>query len=163
MKTFLYYLLFAFIALSVQSSLLFKVTRPDIVLVLVVFYSLRQGQIKGMVYGALTGLLLDSMSGFIIGPNILGKVCAGYFAPFIRQRMFQWNIVLNTLVISAFSVSDIILGYVCLHAFAGISLVNRPFYVSIVQVVTTTVVGMIFYLFLNPGKNSRHYNQTVYR
>jgi rod shape-determining protein MreD len=155
MKAFLFYFFLALLFLSVQATI-FKVTKPDFVLVLVCFYSLKYGQTRGVTYGALTGLLIDSASGFILGPNILSKFLTGFMIISIRQKLFQWNIIISTLLIAIFSLADIFLVYICLKTFAGISFVNRPLRISIMQIVYTTAVGFILYPLLNPEKNDKN-------
>ena len=59
MKKFLLYLVFAYLALSVQ-AIFFKGIKPDLILVLVCFYALGHDHLKGVAYGALTGLLIDT-------------------------------------------------------------------------------------------------------
>lgn len=145
----------ALIAISVQASLFFTITKPDIVVVLVCFYSLKHGQVKGMAYGALTGLLIDSASGFIIGPNILSKAITGFLMSSIRSKFFQWNVFINTLLIGLFSFADIFLVYTCLETFAGMSFINRSFDTSVIQVAYTTCAGLILYPFFNPDIDSK--------
>lgn len=144
MKAFLFYFFIALFALSVQAAL-FKGIKPDSILVLVYFYSLRYGQIKGMTYGALTGLLVDFASGLILGPNIISKAFVGYFITSIRRRLFQWNVVINTGMVAIFSLLDILIVYVCLETFANISFVNRPLWTLIIQVVYTAVISLVLY------------------
>lgn len=153
MKAFSLYLLIALLAISIQATL-FKGTRPDFVLILVFFYSLRYGQIKGMAYGALTGLLIDSASGFILGPNIISKSLIGFLVSSIRQKLFQWNIIISTAVIVALSSVDIFLISICLETFADMSFVNRLLGISIMQVVYTTGSGLILYPLLNPEEDN---------
>ncbi len=156
MRAFLFYFFLALLFLSVQATI-FKVIKPDFVLVLVFFYSLKYGLTRGATYGALTGLLIDSASGFILGPNILSKFLTGFIINFsIRQKLFQWNIIISTLLIAIFSLADILLVYICLKTFTGISFVNRPLWISIMQIVYTTAVGFILYPLLNPEKNSKN-------
>ncbi len=155
MRAFLFYFFLALLFLSVQATI-FKVTKPDFVLVLVCFYSLKYGRTKGVTYGALTGLLIDSASGFILGPNILSKFFTGFMIISIRQKLFQWNIIISTLLIAFFSLADIFLVYVCLKTFAGVSFVNRPLGISIMQIVYTTAAGFILYPLLNPEKNGKN-------
>ncbi len=151
--TFTIYSLIALFALSVQ-AVLFKGIKPDLVLVLVFFYSLRYGRAKGTAYGALTGLLIDTAGGFILGPNIISKSLAGYFAASVRQRIFQWNIGINTAVIALFSVIDILLVYICLETFANISFANMSVKTLIIQAMYTIVVSMISYPVLTPEKDN---------
>ena len=160
MKTFIIYFITALFALSVQ-AVFFKGAKPDFVLVLVFFYSLRYGQIKGMVYGALLGLLIDASGGFILGPNIISKALAGYFAASVRQRIFQWNIFINTVVITIFSIIDVLLVYICLETFANISFVNISLKTLIMQVIYTVLTGLLLYPVLNPEKDNGLFRKTA--
>ncbi len=116
MKKFLLYLLFTYIALSVQ-AIFFKGIKPDFVLVLVCFYSLKYGHAKGVAYGALSGLIIDVATGFIIGPNIVSKSVAAFLIGSVREKLFNWNIVTNTLLIAILSITDILIVYICHKTF----------------------------------------------
>ncbi len=157
MKAFTLYLFVAFIAVSIQASLFFNLTRPDLVLVLVCFFSFKYGQKQGMLYGALTGLLIDSASGFIMGPNILSKAVTGYLMGATRRKFFQWNIFISTVLIGVFSFIDIYMIYICLETFAHMSFINRSFETSVLQVAYTMAAGLMLY----PVLNSDIDNQTT--
>lgn len=144
MKGFVFYIILALFVLSIQATI-FPHVRPDLVLVLVCFYSLREGQMKGMAYGAVTGLLIDSASGFIIGPNILSKSVAGFLFSLIRQKFFFWNAPLNTLLIGLFSIIDIFIVKISLEIFMGMSFASRASGISIMVILYTTIAGLITY------------------
>ncbi len=152
MKKFLLYLFFAYVALSVQ-GIFFESVKPDFVLVLVCFYALKYGHVKGVAYGALSGLIIDAASGFILGPNIISKSVAAFLARSVRENIFNWNIVTNTLVIAILSVVDILIVYICHKTFTGISFLNRPWRTSLLEIVLTTVAAFILYGFFNPEKD----------
>jgi rod shape-determining protein MreD len=149
-KKFLFYLFLAYIALALQ-SLFFKGTKPDLVLVLVCIYSLRAGQTKGIAYGIVTGLLVDTAGGLILGPHILSKSVAAFLIRALRENLFQWNIYINTLMIAILSVIDIILVYTCFEFFSKVSFANRPWLIPITQVFYTAASSIILYVFLKPG------------
>lgn len=151
MKMHLLYFFAALFALSVQSTL-FKGAKPDFVFILIFFYSLRYGGRKGMIFGALIGLLIDFSSGFILGPNIISKAFVGYLIPMVRQKLFQWNIIINTVMVVFFSVMEIVLIYVCLETFTDMSFVNRSLGVFVVQIVYVMIISMLVYPVLNPEK-----------
>lgn len=153
MKAFSLYFFIAILALSVQ-AVLFKGTKPDFVFILVFSYSLRYGQLKGMAYGALTGLMIDFASGFILGPNIITKAFTGYIVASVRQKVFQWNVIINTVVIVVFSIIDIFLLYICIETFTNISFVNMSLKTSIIQVIYTTLISLLFYPVLNPEREN---------
>ncbi len=154
MKTFLFYLIFAYITLSIQ-AIFFKGVKPDFVLVLVCFYSLKHGQIKGVAFGALTGLLIDTASGFILGPNIISKSFAGFIIRTIRDNMFQWNVFINSSVIAVLSVVNILLIYLFLETFPKVSFINRPWEISIKEIIYTIVAALILYPILKTGKHNK--------
>ena len=152
MKAFSFYLLLAVVSLSVQATLL-KGLKPDFILILVCYYSLKYGQMRGMAYGAFTGFLIDSASGFIFGPNILTKSLAGFFMYSVRQKLFQWNIIITMLMIGIFSLADIFLVYICFETFLGISLANKPFRALVMQAVYTMMFSAVLYPLLKPEED----------
>jgi rod shape-determining protein MreD len=152
MKSFLLYFILAFVAISVQGALLFQVTRPDFVLILVIFYSLKHGQAKGVIYGALTGLLIDSANGLILGPNIMSKAFIGYCIPSIRQKLFQWNIIVSTFIILIFSFLDMLMIQLCFTTFSGMPFISRPVKIAVLHVIVTTAAGIVLYFPFHPEK-----------
>jgi len=157
MKDFTLYFLLALLGLSFQATL-FKGIRPDFILILVCCYSLRHGQNKGMAYGALTGFLIDSVNGFILGPNIFSKFIAGFLVGLIREKVFYWNIVLNTIVIIALSLLDIFIVRICFDIFSGLPINNTPLEVLIFQIFYTSAFSLIMYPFFNHGDEGKKFN-----
>lgn len=153
MKKFLLYLFFAYIALTVQ-AVFFRNVKPDFVLILVCFYSVRHGQLKGVAYGALTGLIIDMAGGVILGPHIVSKSLAAFLIRSVREKIFQWNIVISTLMIAVLSVIDFFIVYICLEFFSGISPVNIPWNIYVMGIVYTVAASLIIYGFFKPEKDN---------
>ncbi len=151
MKKFLLYLIMAYLALTVQ-AIFFKGSKPDFVLVLVCFYSLRHGELRGIAFGALTGLLIDTAGGVILGPHIVSKSLVAFLIWSVREKMFQWNIFINTVFIAILSIVDIFVVYICLEVFAGVPLENMPLKIFVMQIIYTVAASMAAYKFLKPGK-----------
>ncbi|MBI5674536.1 MAG: rod shape-determining protein MreD [Nitrospirae bacterium] len=156
MKDFILYLFLAPLGLSLQATL-FKGIRPDFVLVLVCCYSLRHGQNKGMAYGALTGFLIDSLSGFILGPNIFSKSMAGLLVGVIREKVFYWNIVLNTIVIIILSLLDIFVVRICFEIFSELPINNTPLEALIFQIFYTSAFSLLMYPIFNRGDEGKKF------
>jgi rod shape-determining protein MreD len=152
MMVFIKYLLLALVGISLQ-SVLFRTVKPDIIIILVCFYTLRYGQFRGISYGAVTGLILDSASGFIIGPNILSKISAVFFVSFIRRKVFFWGPVFNILMVLAVSLLDILIVRICLETFTVISYSSRVPAITIMQVALTSVFSLVMYPFFNTERD----------
>lgn len=162
MKDFILYLFLALLGLSLQATL-FKGIRPDFILIIVCSYSLRHGQNKGMAYGAFTGFLIDSANGFILGPNIISKFSASFLTCFIREKVFYWNIVINTIVIIALSLVDIVIVRICFEIFSGLPINNTPLEVLIFQVIYTSAFSLIMYPLFNHGDEGRNFYRGAVR
>ncbi|MBV6445198.1 MAG: rod shape-determining protein MreD [Ignavibacteriales bacterium] len=67
---------------------------PDLVVILIVYYSLKEGQINGMIFGFATGLVFDLVSGSLLGSAALAKTLAGFVAGFFSSK--RVDIYLNT-------------------------------------------------------------------
>ena len=150
MKKFLLYLVMAYLALTVQ-AIFFKGIKPDFVLVLVCFYSLRHGELRGIAFGALTGLLIDTAGGVILGPHIVSKSLAAFLIWSVKENMFQWNIFINTVLIAILSIVDVFVVYICLEVFSGVPLDNMPLKIFVIQVIYTVAASMAAYHFFKPG------------
>jgi rod shape-determining protein MreD len=155
---FLLYIFFAYVTLALQ-AIFFKGTKPDFVLVLVCFYSFKYGQARGITYGALAGLLMDTASGFIIGPNIISKALSGFLVAKLRENIFQWNITVNTVVITILSIMDVFVVYICFGTFSKMSFSNRPWGVSIVGIIYTIISAWILYRFFYREKDAGFFSR----
>jgi len=153
MKILLLYILFAYLALAAQ-AIFFNGIKPDFVLILICFYSLKYGQVKGMTYGALSGLLMDAVCGFILGPHIISKSVAGFFIGSVKEQLFQWNVFISTLFVAVFSVVNVLLIYLILETFSKVSLVNRSLEISFWEIVYTIIAAIILYPVLGSGKDT---------
>jgi len=152
-SVFLLYILFAYLALTLQ-TVFFKGIKPDFVLVLVCFYSLKYGQARGTTYGVLAGLLMDTASGFIIGPNIISKSLSGFLISALRENIFQWNITINTIVITVLSVMDFFIMHICFETFTKMSVHNRPWGIPVTGVIYTIIAALLWYRLFNRDKDT---------
>jgi len=151
MKLFLIYIILAYLAAALQ-GLFFHGIKPDLILVLVCFYSTMERQTHYAAYGALTGLMLDVASGFVIGPNLLSKVIDAYLARKVRDNLFQWNIIIITCMIAILSVVDIVVTDAILETFTKMSFVNRSWSISVLGTVYTGISAVLLYLLFNRTK-----------
>ena len=149
MKAFTFYLLLAYVCLAVQ-AFFFKGAKPDFILVLTCLYALKYGKTGGLAFGALSGLLIDTTSGFVLGPNIISKALAAFVVGSVREQFFQWNNFINTVVVGFCSIMNILLIYVILETFSTVSFANRSLELSVKEVVYTIIAALILYPLLKP-------------
>jgi rod shape-determining protein MreD len=153
MKNVICYIFLLYVALAVQ-AIFFTGIKPDVVLIIVCYYALKYGRIKGVCYGAFAGLLIDTVNGVILGPHMLSKLLAGFYLKTVRENLFQWNIYINTVSMVIFSFINIVIVYLCLDFFSKISLVNRTIGTSAVEILYTVLFSLVLYPFFKPEVES---------
>ena len=77
---------------------IFDVT-PNFAAILTYYAGIRKGEIKGMFFGALLGIIQDSLSGTFIGPNLLSKGLIGYLSSSVYSRFFMWTPLLGMITL----------------------------------------------------------------
>jgi rod shape-determining protein MreD len=85
------------ISLILQSTLLehpVLVTKPDLLLVIIVLWGLLRGSREGAQLGFFFGLVEDLFVGKYIGLNLLSKALAGYVAGWGESRFYKENLLL---------------------------------------------------------------------
>lgn len=152
MKDFLLYILSAFLLIVLQ-AVLFKGVKPDLILVLVCLFSLKYGNTKGVAFGAVAGLMADSASGFIIGPNIISKSLAAFLINHIRRQFFTWNSLLCTVVIIGIAAIDLMFVYFFIKTFSRMSPATVLSKAAMLQVIYTAAGSFLFYHIIRPDKD----------
>ncbi len=59
---------------------------PDLIIILLVYYSITQGQIYGSVLGFIYGFLFDIITGGLIGSTMFSKTLAGFVAGYFSSE-----------------------------------------------------------------------------
>jgi rod shape-determining protein MreD len=93
-------LLIIFSAFLLESRISIFGARPDLATAIAYYFGLKNGETKGLLFGSFIGLIGDSLSGGILGPNILGKGMVGFFSAFMSGSFFRWTPVLGVIGIS---------------------------------------------------------------
>ncbi len=153
MKNFLAYIALVYCVLALQSVFVGNI-KPDLVLVLVCVYALKYSYMKSMAFGAMSGLIVDAASGFVLGPNIISKLIVVFLSRTVRDNIYNWNILSNTLLVTVLSIVDVFAVHVCHEAFSGVSFTNRSWTVSLWGVVFTVGAAMLSYGLLKPERGA---------
>lgn len=76
----------AIIQMTIVPLIAFKFITPNLILILLVFYTLQYGQIYGTVLGFILGVLFDLISGGIIGSSMFSFTLAGFIAGYFYNE-----------------------------------------------------------------------------
>jgi rod shape-determining protein MreD len=133
-----------FLTFIIQESVsLFNVT-PDLTLVLVFYVGIRKGEVKGIFFGSLIGIIEDSLSGTLLGPNLLSKGLAGYLSSLIYSRFFIWTPLLGIISISALTLIDSSIVFISRSIFAKIPAgTGAAFFAIVMQSVLNAPFGIL--------------------
>ncbi|MEW6067233.1 MAG: rod shape-determining protein MreD [Nitrospirota bacterium] len=95
-----------FLLFILEGSISIFDVKPNLTIVLICYIGTKKGAVESMFFGSLIGLIEDSLSGTLIGPNLLSKGLLGYFSSFIYSRFFIWIPLLGIISISIFTLID---------------------------------------------------------
>lgn len=154
MKQGLWLLITLLTALTLQVTVLdhFRLAgvKPDLVLILIIFNSFRQGSRNGALWGFGAGLLVDISAGCYFGLNALALAAAGYLAGEAKTGLYLNSGIRVAIVTMAVSLAAGVLQYLLL-AFSGV-FVSPWLALGIILpgAVYNTVVALLIKLFYHP-------------
>ena len=139
----------AFIGIVLQDTVFNAISiaegKPDIVLILVVFYALFHGHIHGGLLGMAFGLMEDLMTGRFIGLNAICKGLTGFIVGLMSERLYKNNFSIPVITVFVATFLHGII-YVCCGAVIGLNLEGiRLMMVSIADAVYNIVFSPFFY------------------
>lgn len=106
MKKLIFILLVA-LAFVVESKVrVLGIIRLNLTVIFIYYIGLKYGPTRGLLFGTSLGIVADSVAGGIMGPNLLGKAVAGYFAAFLKSGMFIWTPLLGFVSLLALTFVD---------------------------------------------------------
>lgn len=100
------FILIIFAAFLLESRITIFGAPPNFTLAVVYYYGFNKGETKGLLFGALIGLIADSLVGSIIGPNLLSKGIVGFLSAFIPSLFLRWTSLLGMISISIMTILD---------------------------------------------------------
>jgi len=72
--------------LTLAPLIVYKNVGPDLVILPVIYFAIKEGQTYGMVLGFIIGFLFDLFSGGIIGSAMFSKTIAGFIAGYFYNE-----------------------------------------------------------------------------
>ncbi len=143
--------LLPFLALFLQSTIFrtFSINGaiPDMVLVLVVFYALLNGDRKGTVYGVMCGLLEDLYIGQFIGINSISKAITAFIIGRLQGNVFKENLIVGVIgVIGGTVLNSGLLFILSLTSFEVFHLDHSIFIDMVYQGIYNTLIAIPMYV-----------------
>ena len=140
-------LLIIFSAFLLESRISIFGAQPDLAAAIAYYFGLKNGETKGMLFGSFIGLIGDSLSGGILGPNILGKGMVGFFSAFMSGSFFRWTPVLGVIGISLLTAVNGIIVFLSKTLFEHMP-TSIPSAISIIF--TAALINSLFGIFMRP-------------
>lgn len=148
MKRYFYHLCLIAACFVLEARVSVFGVRPSAIVLVVYWFGLKEGPVKGIAYGAVLGAVADGVSGGILGPGMLGKGLVGYFASSLSRGVFRWTPLSGLLWAGALSALDGAITFTSLTVFdRQPSTVLFASVVVIVQTLVNSLAGM----FIRPG------------
>ena len=106
------------IQLTLINSVIILGLKPDLIMVVVVVFSLLKGEKEGAISGFASGLLQDIFSASLLGINALAKTVIGFTCGILKEEIFHEHILFIIPVITFIaSFMQSILIFLLLRAF----------------------------------------------
>ena len=119
----------------------------DFPLIIIVYAALQRNTIKALIFGMISGIAVDALSGGLLGANGFTKTLIAFIVSEIARRVYLDNLLLQIPVIAGACLLDGLV-YFGLHRLFGQEL-SVPFLeTTAYRLIGTTVAGTIIYLIL---------------
>lgn len=119
----------------------------DFPLIIIVYAALQRNTIKALLFGTISGILVDALSSGLLGANGFSKTLTAFVVSEIARRVYLDNLLLQIPVIAGACLLDD-LAYYGMHRLLGQE-PHAPVLVSIAYtLIGTTIAGTIIYLIL---------------
>lgn len=137
------------LAIVLQSSLpvvWLPLVYIDLPLITVVYFALRRDPVQSVIIGAAVGLIVDALSGGLLGAYSFSKTLTAYLIASLATRVMLDNPLTRILVLAVAAAFDTIV-YVSLHRMLGQAPLMPFAETATYKVIATTVAGtFLFYL-----------------
>lgn len=88
---------------------------PDLIIILLVFYTLKMGQLHGTILGFIYGLLFDLITGGLLGSSMLSKTITGFITGYFynenKKDIYLKSLIFPLIVLLASTIDSFILSF----------------------------------------------------
>ena len=119
----------------------------DFPLIIVVYAALQRNSIRAILFGTISGIATDALSGSLLGANGFSKTLVAYIVSEIARRVYMDNLILRIPVLAGACALNSLLFY-GLHRLLGQTPSGDLIVTGAYSLIATTIVGTLIYLFL---------------
>jgi rod shape-determining protein MreD len=119
----------------------------DIPLIIVVYAALQRNVIRALIFGTLSGISVDALSGGLLGANGFSKTLIAYIVSEIARRVYMDNVLLRIPVLAGACVLNAAV-YYGLHRLLGQPPAGDILVIGAYSLIWTTIAGTFIYLLL---------------
>ena len=119
----------------------------DFPLIIVVYAALQRNSIRALLFGTLSGVAIDALSGGLLGVNGFSKTLVAYLVSEMTRRVYLDNLLLRIPVIAGACLLHSLV-YYGLHRLFGQPPVGDALVTASYSLIGTTIAGTLVYLML---------------
>lgn len=120
----------------------------DFPLIVVVYAALQRNSIRALLFGTISGIAVDALSGGLLGANGFSKTLIAYIVSEIARRVYMDNLLLRIPVLAGACLVNG-LAYYGMHRLLGQAPTNPVVVTIAYMLIGTTVIGTIIFLILD--------------
>ena len=127
----------------VQGSVFLIHIKLNLTVILVCYIGMKRGEIPGMFFGALIGLIEDIITGGLLGPNILSKGLIGYLSSSLYRKLFIWTPLVGAINIFSLTFLDSSIVFILRSIFDKIPVdIGTALFIIMVQSLVNAPLGI---------------------
>ena|SRR5580765_1534405 len=119
----------------------------DLPLIIVVYAALQRNSIRAILFGTISGIAVDALSGGLLGSNAFSKTLIAYIVSEMARRVYLDNLLLRIPVIAGACVLNSAI-YFGLHRLFGQTPSGDVLVTAAYSLIGTTIAGTLIYLLL---------------
>lgn len=119
----------------------------DFPLIIVVYAALQRNSIRAILFGTISGIATDALSGGLLGANGFTKTLVAYIVSEVARRVYMDNLILRIPVLAGACLLNSFLFY-GLHRLLGQTPSGDGLAITAYSLIATTVAGTLVYIFL---------------
>ena len=120
---------------------------PALTVALVYYFGINNSPAKGLLFGAMIGMVEDSIAGSMLGPNLLGKGMVGFFSSYMYGRLFRWTPLFGVIGLFMLTIMD---GLAVLLSHIMFKAVHVPTNKVMAILLIQGLINSVFGIFLRP-------------